>query len=212
MSATVDRRTPHPAPPLVSARRRRPRPAPGARRHGPRRPGARRPRAPRARGSELRPGFFLSSPSSRPGDHDAKLLHAPGFGRLGRQDRGGCCVAAKEAPLFSQASASETFAHGAFAGRTIGDVAAGLRSGATSPSELPVEVIRRGGETLALNTRSTLALRRAGVDRADWVIRDATGNPAAERLLTQRLARNGMPSGSGVIRITGAGRYASSIR
>jgi hypothetical protein len=46
--------------------------------------------------------------------------------------------ATKTPPKFSQTTASETFAHGPFAGRTIGDVATGLRSGSISPGELPV--------------------------------------------------------------------------
>lgn len=136
----------------------------------------------------------------------------PEQGARSRPSRFAQSVATKAVPEFSQATASETFAHGSFAGRTIGDVATGLRSGSINPSALPVEVLRRGGETLALNTRSTLALRRGGVDPADWAIRDVTGNAVAERILTRRLARNGMTGGSDVIRITGAGRHASSTR
>lgn len=47
----------------------------------------------------------------------------------------------------------------------------------------------RNGETLGLNTRSILALRRAGVPVSDWVMNDVTGNAAMERLLAERLAR-----------------------
>jgi hypothetical protein len=59
-------------------------------------------------------------------------------------------------------------------------VAGGLRSGAISPSQLPVEVINRKGVLYALDNRSTLALRRGGVDPANWTFRDMTGNPALE--------------------------------
>ena len=115
-------------------------------------------------------------------------------------------------PAFTQTTAGGKFKNGPFAGRTIGDVSAGLRSGQISPEQLPVEVIRRGGETLALNTRSSLALRRGGVRRSDWTLRDVTGDPAAEEVLTQRLLHNKMSGGSDVIRITGAGGRASSLR
>ncbi len=120
---------------------------------------------------------------------------------------------ADEVPLFSQSTASQTFGKGGpFAGRTIGDVANGLRSGAIKPSELPIEVIRRNGEVLAINTRSTLALRRGGIDVSQWKIIDLTGDAAAEEAMTRRLADNGMDGGSDVIRVTGFGRHASSIR
>jgi RHS repeat-associated protein len=117
-----------------------------------------------------------------------------------------------ELPLFSQRTASGTFGHGPLSGQTIGSVAAGLRSGEISPAMLPVNVIRRDGELLAMNTRSTLALRRGGIDVEGWVIRDVTGVPIWERRLTERLLRNQMTGGSPFIRITGAGPNASWIR
>lgn len=155
--------------------------------------------------------------------HLAAHTHAPSptakspWTRLGSslatpKSAAGCCVAANEAPRFTQRTASGAFAHGPFAGRSIGGVASGLRAGSISPSDLPIEVIRRGGETLTLNTRSTLALKRGGVDPADWVVRDVTGNAARERLLTERLARNGLDDGTDVLRVTGAGKDASSTR
>ncbi|WP_445148359.1 RHS repeat-associated core domain-containing protein [Baekduia sp. Peel2402] len=107
-------------------------------------------------------------------------------------------------PLFTQGNASLRFQRGGpFGGRTIGDVASGLRSGAIKPSELPVDVIKRRGELLAVNTRSTLALRRAGIEPSRWTIRDMTGNEAVENQITRRLARNEMSKGSDVIRISG---------
>jgi hypothetical protein len=114
--------------------------------------------------------------------------------------------------LFSQTTASSAFRNGPFAGESIGDVATGLRAGKISPGDLPVDVIARNGETIGLNTRSMLALRRAGVSPADWVLNDVTGNPAMERLLAERLAANGLDSGTDVLRITGAGPNASNLR
>lgn len=111
---------------------------------------------------------------------------------------------------FSQTTASSTFRNGPLAGRSIGEVASGLRSGAIKPGGLPVDVINRGGNLLSLNTRSTLALMRGGVDPADWVLNDVTGDAFLENVLTQRLASNGLTdAGTDVLRITGARPWAS---
>lgn len=114
-------------------------------------------------------------------------------------------------PLFSQTTASPMFRHGPFAGQTIGDVAGGLRAGKIHPGDLPVDVMVRNGETIGLNTRSMLALRRGGIDPADWILNDVTGVPGMERLLTERLLRNQLTGGTDVLRITGAGRNASNL-
>ena len=123
-------------------------------------------------------------------------------------------AAATEASLrFTQTTASPTFRNGPFAGRTIGDLAGALRSGAVKPSELPVDIISRGGNKLILNTRSALALIRGGVSPAEWVVNDVTGNPFFEQILSERLAGNSLTgAGTEVLRITGAGRSASSLR
>jgi hypothetical protein len=61
-----------------------------------------------------------------------------------------------------------------------------------------------------MNTRSSLALLRAGVSVADWVTNDMTGDPFLEQMLTERLANNGLTDvGTEVLRITGAGRWLS---
>jgi hypothetical protein len=58
---------------------------------------------------------------------------------------------------FAQTTASNSFsAGGSFSGQTIGDVADGLRSGALSAADVPVQVIERDGSALILNTRSAL--------------------------------------------------------
>lgn len=41
---------------------------------------------------------------------------------------------------------------------------------------------------------------------------DMTGVGSMERMLTERLLRNNMVGGTDVLRVTGAGRYASSLR
>ncbi|WP_157234661.1 polymorphic toxin-type HINT domain-containing protein [Teredinibacter turnerae] len=112
----------------------------------------------------------------------------------------------KSGVKFGQGSVKNTFAHGPFKGRTIGDVADGLRSGKISPDSLPVEFIVRNGERVALNNRSMTALRRAGMEPTKLINR--TGSKTHERLLDSHL-RGGQPSD--VIRIRGAGPGASSI-
>lgn len=79
---------------------------------------------------------------------------------------------------------------GAFAGRSIDDVAAALRSGAMKPSEVPIDYIVRDGRTIILNTRSSQALEAAGVARSEWNAVNRTGNAAYEGRLTDQLSRN----------------------
>ena len=64
---------------------------------------------------------------------------------------------------FAQKGISEVFRYGEFAGRTIDDVATGLQAGIIAPSQLPIQVIERGGGLYTLNNRSLMALRLAGV-------------------------------------------------
>jgi hypothetical protein len=105
--------------------------------------------------------------------------------------------------------ASATFRNGQFAGRTI-DIAAAVRSGAVKASDLPIDLISRGGNQLIMNTRSSLALLRGGISPADWVTNDVTGDPFFEQVLNQRLANNGLTdAGTEVLRITGARQWAS---
>jgi YD repeat-containing protein len=114
--------------------------------------------------------------------------------------------AAESGMKFGQATVKSTFAHGPHAGKTVGEVAAGIRSGAISPNSLPVEYVIRNGEAVALNNRSLLALRRAGVEPT--VTRNMTGNSAAEALLDSHL-RGGVPSE--VIRVRGGPAGTSQI-
>lgn len=58
-----------------------------------------------------------------------------------------------------------------------------------------------------------LALRRAGVPAARWTLVDRTGQAEFEQILTERLASNGLTdAGTDTLRITGAGRGASSLK
>src|SRR5262249_25649072 len=87
--------------------------------------------------------------------------------------------------LFGQGNGDVRFANGEFAGMTIGEVAARLRSGAISTDQLPIEFIRQGENMVTLNNRSLTALRRAGMEPS--ILIDRTGIPAFEEQLVQQL-------------------------
>jgi hypothetical protein len=106
---------------------------------------------------------------------------------------------------WAQKEASARFSPaGDFSGRTIDDVAADLRTGRMRPEDVPIDVIRRDGNVLILNTRSSLALAEADVPRSSWKIVDRTGQAAYERRLTRQLAGDELDSrGVGTIRVRG---------
>jgi hypothetical protein len=81
---------------------------------------------------------------------------------------------------------------GAFAGRSVDDVAAPLRSGAMKPSEMPIDFIVRDGNQLILNTRSAQALETAGIPRSQWNAVNRTGQEMYETMLSGQLQRNGL--------------------
>lgn len=116
--------------------------------------------------------------------------------------------------LFGQASVARTFTTAEagstfkYAGQSIADVAAGLRSGAISASEIPVEVVNIGGRLVAVNNRSLTALTRAGLSPTHII--DVSGNAATVEKVLGRLAEmGGTPSAT--IRIRGMGAGASAI-
>jgi RHS repeat-associated protein len=90
---------------------------------------------------------------------------------------------------FGQRRISEVFRHGEFAGKTIHEVAAGLRAGTISPDQLPINVVLRDGAHYSMNNRSLMALRLAGLEPT--VIRDVSQIAFWEQQLTQRLAEIG---------------------
>lgn len=99
-----------------------------------------------------------------------------------------------------------TFAHGPFAGKTTGEISRLLRAGQNSPDQLPIEFIVRGGRRIALNNRSLLTLRRAGLEPTKLV--DRTGISRFEQLLDAHL-RGASPSD--VIRVRGGPPGTSHI-
>jgi len=116
----------------------------------------------------------------------------------------GSSVAPNSAVRFGQKGISPTFRNGEFAGRTIDDVAAGLRSGAIKPSQLPIQTVTRDGVQYTINNRSLMALRKAGLDPTD--ITDVTGNKFFEGQLTQRLKEIGEMADDFIPRIRGGGQ------
>jgi hypothetical protein len=103
--------------------------------------------------------------------------------------------AALESANFAQKTYRQAFSpEGKFAGRTVSEVAADLRSGTLRPADVPIEYIVRDGNTLILNTRSAQALGQAGIPRSQWNAINMTGDAAAEARLTAQLQRNKLTS------------------
>ncbi|HEY3423569.1 MAG TPA: hypothetical protein VGL27_02140 [Negativicutes bacterium] len=121
--------------------------------------------------------------------------------------------AAESSFKFTQTTASARFSkEGIFSGKTIGEVVDDLRAGVLKASDVPVEYIERDGVNLIVNTRSSLALKRAGVPESEWNLINKTGNPLTEATITKRLAKNKLPDeGADVLRITGPAKNASNL-
>ena len=118
---------------------------------------------------------------------------------------------------FTQTTASPLFSsEGSFAGRSIGEVAADLRSGVLSPSEVPVGVVSGAdGLNLIVNTRSSLSLMRGGVPQNSWTVVDLSANQTVRAQIQARLFSNGLTNqGTEVLRITRhpLGKAASNLR
>jgi RHS repeat-associated protein len=100
---------------------------------------------------------------------------------------------------FSQSTASPFFSsQGAFAGESIASVATQLRAGSLAVSDVPVQTVTLGGNTLIVNTRSALSLMQGSIPQSEWTLINMTGNAATEAQITQRLINNGLTtSGTG---------------
>jgi len=95
-------------------------------------------------------------------------------------------------------------AGGKFAGKTVDEVSALLRSGKMKPSDVTIDLVVRDGQALILNTRSSAALTRAGVPRSQWNVANRTGQEFFENQLTNQLTRNRLTSaGASTIRQSG---------
>jgi RHS repeat-associated protein len=127
----------------------------------------------------------------------------------------GLFVAAEEAVAlrFSQTTASSVFSKkGDFAGSSIASVAADLRSGVLTVQQVPVQYVVKDGVQLIVNTRSSLALQRAGISREQWVMLDKSAVPEIQARISQRLIDNNLTtSGTSTLRITGKGKNVSNL-
>ena len=104
---------------------------------------------------------------------------------------GGVLAGAK----FAQTTASAMFSStGKFAGKSVDEVANALRSGSLHPADVPIEYAVRDGNTLILNTRSAMALEKAGIPRSNWNAINVTNDAAAQARLSGQLERNGLTS------------------
>lgn len=91
----------------------------------------------------------------------------------------------------AQKSYGEEFSRtGTFGQRTVDGVVLDLKSGVLHPTDLPIDIIRRGDNTLILNTRSSQALAKAGISRSQWIVKDVTGEAGPESRLNAQLRRN----------------------
>ncbi len=114
---------------------------------------------------------------------------------------------------FSQISASPTFNDegSLFYGETIGSLSRKIASNEIPASSVPIKIVVNSGTALIVNTRSALALLRAGVPQSSWNIIDATAEEGAA--IGDRLLKNGLgPEGTDVITITGLGQNASNLQ
>ena len=104
---------------------------------------------------------------------------------------------------YSQTTASAMFSSsGKFAGKSVEEVANALRSGALHPGDVPIEYAVKEGNALILNTRSAMALEKAGIPRSSWNAINVTNDAAAQTRLTGQLERNGLSSaGTDSVRI-----------
>jgi RHS repeat-associated protein len=120
----------------------------------------------------------------------AQFMESPATIRLRDAARGAAVGRTRAA----QVGASELFRYGDFAGMSVDEIEAGLRSGAIRADQLPIAVIVRDGVTYTINNRSLIALRQAGLEPT--LIIDFTGHEIFERQLTQRLSEIQRATGS----------------
>ena len=80
-----------------------------------------------------------------------------------------------------------------------------------SPRQVPVGYVTIEGNNLTVNTRSSLALMRAGIAQSEWNLIDRTATDAAA--IQDRLVKNGLTSeGTATLRISGSGGNASNLK
>lgn len=108
--------------------------------------------------------------------------------------------------LFGQSSVGNRFSHGSFKRKSIYEVAKALKEGKMSPDQLPIDYVIRNGQMVTINNRSLLVFKKVNLEPT--IMRNRTGDPFYENLLTQHL-ENCTPSE--VIRVRGDAPNASWV-
>jgi hypothetical protein len=123
-------------------------------------------------------------------------------------------VGEKEKFRFSQITASPDFhSEGNFSGKTIGKLTNEIREGTMSAKDIPIEYVVIDGNSLIVNTRSSLALTRAGILQTEWILVNKTSDALSVKKIKERLADNGLTSeGTSTLRITQAGSQTSNLK
>jgi RHS repeat-associated protein len=73
---------------------------------------------------------------------------------------------------------------------SVDDLVGGLKSGNVSPSSVPIQVYKLDGKVYILNTRSSVALERAGIPRSKWRSLDKTGDSDAKKRLLDQIKKD----------------------
>jgi RHS repeat-associated protein len=76
--------------------------------------------------------------------------------------------------------------------KALDDLVAAIKNGTVRPDAIPVHYIIRNGKPLILNTRTSVALEKAGIPRSEWKAVNVTGDQMFEGLLNDQLKRNGL--------------------
>ncbi len=78
--------------------------------------------------------------------------------------------------------------------RTVDDLADAIRRGVIDAEEVPVIFVVKNGTALIYNTRTAVALKRAGIPRQRWLAINKTGDPDFDLLVADQLRRNDLSS------------------
>jgi RHS repeat-associated protein len=109
-----------------------------------------------------------------------------------------------EGAVWAQKTYNANFSDdGLFSGRPIDEIAQELKDGTLTTQDVPINAVSRNGQTFLLDTRSTVALTRAGIPRSAWNVINQTGIQEFENRLTGQLLRNGVEIGFDSIRQAG---------
>jgi len=116
-------------------------------------------------------------------------------------------------PSFHEGNQFSTAEGALFPGETIGSLASKIRAQEIPVSQVPVRIVIRGNTALIFDTRSSLALMRAGVPQETWNYINVTGDAFFEGEMTKRLFSNGLSEERAeFVRITGLGQNASNLQ